>query len=76
MNGLHISPVHPGDGHWRAYLDGQVYPVRRDQLTAHLSRCSRCQATLRAIEAEARFAGAKLRALQIAVGEAEALPPW
>ncbi len=38
--------AHPSDGAWRAYLDGEVSPLRRLQLRRHVGACSDCRARL------------------------------
>ncbi len=46
---------HPGEGAWRAYLDGELPALRRLALRLHAARCADCREHLR----RARSAGAR-----------------
>jgi len=64
---------HPGDGIWRAFLDGELPADQQRRLAQHLKSCRRCRRRYAAIQAQAAWVAARLGALR-AVAAAAPLP--
>ncbi len=65
------GPSHPGDGVWRAYLDGELPLPRRLRLRRHALHCAECQARLDDVGAAGDRASQLLRNLEPATDVAE-----
>lgn len=69
-----LSLVHPAEGEWRAYLDGELPAPRHLYLERHLNSCARCQLHFKGVQRTASVAAARLGALH-AMAEVAPAPP-
>jgi hypothetical protein len=69
-----LSPVHPAEGEWRAYLDGELPASRHQYLERHLNSCARCQLRFTDVQRTASLTAARLGALH-AMAEVAPAPP-
>ncbi len=65
------GPSHPGDGVWRAYLDGELPLPRRLRLRRHAAHCTECRERLDDVAAAGDRASRLLRHLTPATDVAE-----
>lgn len=68
------NTVHPDEGEWRAYLDGELPPERIVYLDRHRRNCAQCQRRFQEVQATAAIVAGKLGALR-AMAEVSPVPP-